>query len=192
VTRPAPQASEADLYTPSASRLATLFFSGLEEVGRFEPVNVDGLPPDGRTLLAHTDHMTVALEKFHHSTVSVRALSEWRDDASYARCSLLSRQSDAAIVQFGIMRIWLADLPSSAKDQIANKQAPLGRVLIEHNLLRDVELITLWRIEPGRVLREHLQVNGSAPLYGRTAQILVDERPTVQLLEIVKPIISKT
>jgi len=61
-----------------------------------------------------------------------------------------------------------------------------GRVLIEHNVLREVELITLWQIEPGSVLRQHLQVNGKAPLYGRTAQILVDERPTVQLLEIVK------
>jgi chorismate-pyruvate lyase len=168
-----------------------LFFTNLEEVGRFDPVNVDGLTPDSRTLLAHTDHMTVALERFHHSTVSVRALSEWRDDASYARCSLLSRQSDGAIVQFGIMRIWVADLPPTAKDQIAKKQAPLGRVLIEHNLLRDVELITLWRIEPGRALQEHLQVNGKAPVFGRTAQILVDERPTVQLLEIVKPITLK-
>jgi len=191
VTRPAPQASEADLYTPSATRLATLFFSDLGEVGRFEPVNVGDLTTDSRTLLAHTDHMTVALERFHHSTVSVRALSEWRDDASYARCSLLSRQSDGAIVQFGIMRIWVADLPPTAKDQIAKKQAPLGRVLIEHNLLRDVELITLWRIEPGRALQEHLQVNGKAPVFGRTAQILVDERPTVQLLEIVKPITSR-
>jgi chorismate-pyruvate lyase len=186
-----PQASEADLYTPSASRLATLFFTALDELGRFEPINVDELTLDGRTLLAHTDHMTVALEKFHHSTVSVRALTEWRDDASYARCSLLSRQSDSAIVQFGIMRIWMADLPVTAKDQIANKQAPLGRVLIEHNLLRDVELITLWRIDPGRVLKEHLQLNGSSPLFGRTAQILVDERPTVQLLEIVKPVRSR-
>ena len=84
------------------------------------------------------------------------------------------------------MRIWLADLPAAAQDEIASKKSPLGRVLIEHNVLREVELITLWQIEPGSVLRQHLQVNGTTPLYGRTAQILVDERPTVQLLEIVK------
>ena len=53
-------------------------------------------------------------------------------------------------------------------------------------MLREVELITLWRIDPGPVLRKHLQLSGKAPIYGRTAQILVDERPTVQLLEIVK------
>ena len=186
MTDPAPPNSDAELFTRSASRLATLFFSDLEELGRFEPSAVDNLPPDYRTLLAHTDHMTVALESFHRTPVSVRVLAEWRDEASYARCSLLSRQTDRAIVQFGIMRIWLADLPAAAQAEITTKLAPLGRVLIEHNVLREVELIALWRIDPGPVLRQHLQVSGKTPLYGRTAQILVEERPTVQLLEIVK------
>jgi hypothetical protein len=36
------------------------------------------------------------------------------------------------------------------------------------------------------VLKEQLQLTDEAPIYGRTAQILVDERPTVQLLEIAK------
>ena len=178
--------SDAELFTPSASRLATLFFSDLDELGHFQPVSVDRLPPDYRTLLAHTEHMTVALEAFHNSPVSVHAVAEWRDEASYARCSLLSRQTDAAIVQFGMMRIWLSDLPAAAQEEITSKRAPLGRVLIEHDVLREVELITLWQIKPGPVLRQHLQISGKSPIYGRTAQILVGERPTVQLLEIVK------
>jgi chorismate-pyruvate lyase len=186
VIDPAQSLSDVDLFTRSASRLATLFYAGLEELGRFEPVSVEVLPADYRTLLAHHDHMTVALEAFHESLVSVRAVAEWRDEVSYARTSLLSRQSDGAIVQFGMMRIWLTDLPIAAQEEIASKQAPLGRVLIEHNVLREVELITLWKIAPGPVLRAHLGVTGRTPIYGRTAQILVDERPTVQLLEIVK------
>lgn len=186
MTDPAQPTSEADLFSRSASRLATLFYSSLSELGQFEPVSVDALPADPRTLLAHNDHMTVALESYHKSMVSVQALAEWRDESSYARCSLLSRQSDGAVVQFGIMRIWLGDLPAAAQQEIAGKQAPLGRVLIEHNVLREVELITLWKIVPGPVLRQQLAVNRKTPIYGRTAQILVDERPTVQLLEIVK------
>jgi chorismate-pyruvate lyase len=183
---PSRQSAEADLFARSASRLANLFYSGLEELGRFEAVLVDQLPADYRTLLAHHDHMTVALEAFHNSLVNVRAIAEWQDESSYARCSLLSRQTDAAIVQFGIMRIWLADLPRRAQDEITSKQAPLGRVLIRHNVLREVELITLWHIDPGPVLRQHLQLNDNAPIFGRTAQILVEDRPTVQLLEIAK------
>jgi chorismate-pyruvate lyase len=177
---------DADLFARSASRLATLFYDSLDELGRFEPVLLDMLPDDYRRLLAHHDHMTVALEAFHNSLVDVRALAEWHDDASYARCSLLSRQTDGAVVQFGMMRIWLADLPLGAQKEITSKRSPLGRVLIRHNVLREVELITLWRIEPAIELQRHLQLTDASPIFGRTAQILVDERPTVQLLEIAR------
>ena len=114
------------------------------------------------------------------------ALAELEDEASYARCSLLSRQSDGQIVQFGIMRIWLADLPDAAKREITEQKQPLGRVLIQHNLLREVEVISLWRITPGPALKQHLQLPNNTPIFGRSAQILVDERPTVQVLEIVR------
>ena len=185
-TDPPRQSDAADLFTPSAARLASLFYDSLDELGQFTPVTVDQLPADYRSLLAHNDHMTVALEAFHNSLVDVRALAEWRDDSSYARASVLSRQTDGTVVQFGIMRIWLADLPAAAQDEITSKRSPLGRVLIRHNLLRDVELITLWQIAPGRILREALQLNNDNSIFGRSAQILVDERPTVQLLEIAK------
>src|SRR5262245_1931592 len=155
-------------------------------LGQFEAVGIEALPQRHRTLLAHNDHMTVALESFHQSPVSVTAVAEWRDEGSYARTSLLSRQSDGVVVQFGMMRIWLSDLPAEAQQQITGKKAPLGRVLIDHNLLREVELITLWKIMPGEVLQQHLGVSGKTPIHGRSAQILVDERPTVQMLEIVK------
>jgi chorismate-pyruvate lyase len=186
VTDPAHHTSEADLFSRSASRLATLFYASLSMLGQFELIAVEAMPAKHRSLLAHNDHMTVALESFHKSPVTVAAMDEWRDDASYARTSLLSRQTDGAVVQFGIMRIWLADLPAAAQEEIAGKLAPLGRVLIEHNVLREVELITLWKIMPGPVLQQHLGISNTQPIYGRTAQILVDERPTVQLLEIVK------
>jgi chorismate-pyruvate lyase len=185
VSDPIRPSADADLFTPSAARLAALFFSDLAEVGRFEPVSVDRLPPDCRSLLAHKDHMTVALEAHHNSLVNVHPLDEWRDESSYARCSLLSRQTDGTVVQFGIMRVWLGDLPETAQEEVTGKNTPLGRVLIRHNVLREVELITLWQIEPGPVLRQYLPGAGNGLVFGRSAQILVDERPTVQLLEIV-------
>lgn len=177
---------EADLFSRSASRLATLFYASLDMIGQFEPIAVELMPAEDRTLLAHNDHMTVALESFYNSRVSMQAIAEWRDEASYARTSVLSRQSDGQVVQFGMMRVWLADLPADAQVEITAKQAPLGRVLIEHNVLREVELLTLWKIMPGAVLEQYLGARRRTPVYGRTAQILVDERPTVQLLEIVK------
>jgi chorismate-pyruvate lyase len=176
--------ADSDLFAPSAARLATLFYTNLNELGRFESVTADELPPNYRSLLAHQDHMTVALEAHHDSLVTVNVLDEWRDGASYARSSVLSRQSDGAVVQFGIMRIWLGDLPEATQQEITSRKTPLGRVLIRHNVLREVELIALWRINPSSVLKKNLKLKSDAPIYGRSAQILVDERPTVQLLEI--------
>jgi chorismate-pyruvate lyase len=177
--------TEAELYTGSVARLASLFYDDLRELGQFHPVAPDDLSDEYRTLLAHNDHMTVTLESFHGGLVDVRVLAEWRDEASYARNSLLARRGDAAILQFGIVRLWLGDLPAAAREEITTERRPLGRVLIEHNVLREVELITLWQITPGPELKRHMQLTSDEPIFGRSAQILVDERPTVQLLEIV-------
>jgi chorismate-pyruvate lyase len=177
--------TEAELYTGSVARLASLFYDDLAELGQFHPVAPDDLSDDYRTLLAHNDHMTVTLDAFHGGLVDVQVLDEWQDESSYARNSLLARRRDRAILQFGIMRIWLRDLPAAAREEIAAKRLPLGRVLINHNVLREVELITLWRITPGPALKRHLNLKNNEPIFGRSAQILVDERPTVQLLEIV-------
>lgn len=181
-------AIDADLYSGSVTRLASLFYDELAELGRFEPVTPAELPNASRRLLAHNEHMTVTLEAANECQVTVRALAEWRDEASYARNSLLARQTDGAVLQFGIMRLWLADLPADVQNEITVERRPLGRVLVEHNFLREVELITLWRITPGPMLQRHLSLAVGQTIYGRSAQILVDERPTVQVLEIVAPV----
>jgi len=187
VNRSSNHLTDAKLYTSSAARLASLFYDNLAELGEFAPVSADDLPEAFRRLLAHNEHMTVTLESAYDSLVDVAVLAEWRDEASYARNSLLARMTDGAILQFGIMRIWLADLPVNASEEITDKKLPLGRVLIQHNVLREVELIMLWRIRPGPALRRHLNVSKEQLIFGRSAQILVDDRPTVQILEIVAP-----
>jgi chorismate-pyruvate lyase len=60
----------------------------------------------------------------------------------------------------------------------------LGRVLIRHNVLRHVELQQLWHVNPSPQLRELLQLAAGEPLYGRSARIVVEGRPAVELLEI--------
>jgi chorismate-pyruvate lyase len=191
VNHPSHATTDAELYSGSVVRLASLFYDDLAELGRFEPVTPAELPAAARRLLAHNNHMTVTLEAESGCPVVVRALAEWRDEGSYARNSLLSRQSDGVVLQFGIMRIWLADLPANIQEEITVKRVPLGRVLVDHNLLREVELTTLWRITPGPALRRHLPNADGREVYGRSAQILVDERPTVQVLEIAAPLESQ-
>jgi chorismate-pyruvate lyase len=190
LNRPTHLTTDAELYSGSVLRLAMLFHDDLAELGHFEPISASEMPAPYHRLLAHNDHMTVTLESANGSPVDVRVLAEWRDEASYARNSILTRHTDGMTLQFGIMRIWWADLPPSARDEITLQRLPLGRVLINHNLLREVELITLWRIDPGPTLRRELGIVDQQPVFGRSAQILVDGRPTVQMLEIVAPVLD--
>jgi chorismate-pyruvate lyase len=64
---------------------------------------------------------------------------------------------------------------------------PLGRVLIEHNVMRNVRLLSLWQIEPGAELRQLFKLPEAERCYGRTALIYCNGVPAVELLEIVTP-----
>jgi hypothetical protein len=66
-------------------------------------------------------------------------------------------------------------------------ETPLGRILIRADLLREVELLALWRIAAGPRLASELDLPPGTAVYGRSARILVEGRPAVELLEIVRP-----
>lgn len=166
--------------------LAGVFFPRLELLGRLTPVGANELPEDYQALLAHHDHMTVTLEAFHGSLVDVHVKAESKQADSYARKSVLTRQSDGGPVQLGVMRIETRGLPALVREQIEQHSAPLGRILIRNNLLREVELLALWRIDAGPELSDALQAPVGETVYGRSARILVDGHAAVELLEIVK------
>jgi len=167
--------------------LAELFYSSLDELGDFAPLDAPDLPEQYQSLLAHQDHMTVTVEAWHNSLVDVRVLEENREGDFYARKILLVLQRDGTPAQFGIMRINLANLPQIVRMEIQSQALPLGRIMIRHHLLREVELCQLWRISPGPDLQTQLQIKDKQCCYGRTARILVEGEPIVELLEIVQP-----
>jgi chorismate-pyruvate lyase len=172
---------------PDLDELAALFYPSTETLGRFEEVSAVEMPPVFQKLLAHNNHMTVTVEGYHRSPVDVRVLDKTLQGDHYSRKILLARQSDGAVVQYGIVRIDFAQVNPEVRRKIESEGIPLGRVLISHNVLREVELVALWRIEPGTELRDLL---GTAPhevVYGRTALIHVAGEPAVELLEIVTP-----
>lgn len=166
--------------------LTELFFPSLGDLGEFSLIEASELTDEFQSLLAHDDHMTVTTEAWHNSMVDVRVLKEHRSGDFYARKIILTLQRDGAPVQFGIMRINLAGLPKIVRLEIESQALPLGRIMIRHHLLREVELCQLWRIAPSHELRTLLQLGEEAFVYGRTARILVEGHPVVELLEIVK------
>ena len=154
-------------------------------LGEFTEVAAEAMPDKYRQLLAHNEHMTIAVEGYHRSPVSVQVLHSRTEETVYIREILLRRTSDQHVVQYGIVRLQLSALDESPRQAILEEKIPLGRVLIEHNVLREVELVDLWKITVGPKLANLLEVEAGSTTYGRTAMIYFSDRPALELLEIV-------
>jgi len=194
--------SEPDSRDPVARAAALVrLFCSLEDFGECRRVPPGQVPEPARTLLDHRSHMTVAMERFHGCDVRLRVAAEADDrrehgpnDGWYAREILLETQA-GTIVQHGIVRIDLAHLEPATAFAIRQARRPLGRILIEAGMLRDVHAVKLLEIVPGPHLQELLRITGPRPtviapaaaVYGRVADIQLDGRPAVELLEIVAP-----
>ena len=164
--------------TPDLDTLAGLFYRSREALGDFTEVAPEAMPPTARRLLAHNEHMTVTVEEFQRSRVNVRVLEKLVTPKHYARKILLERQSDGRVVQYGIMRVNFDYLSPEVADEIRSEAAPLGRILIEHNVLRRVQLFSLWRVEMGAEL-QRLFGAGPGVAYGRTAMIDCNDEPAI-------------
>jgi len=172
---------------PALDHLAGLFFADLSELGTFEEVLVETVPEPYRRLLAHHDHMTVSVEQHHGCKVDVEVLSAKRSGDYYSRKIILHRPSDGRVVLFGIPRLNLRLVDDDVRREIVSETKPLGRVLIEHNVLREVQLASLYRITPGPELQRLFGLGEPLATYGRTAFIYCDGYVAVELLEIVAP-----
>jgi chorismate-pyruvate lyase len=169
--------------------LVALFYGSTAELGHFDRAAANSMPPAYRKLLDHDQHMTVAMEAFHESPVDVKVLQAESSQDQYARRILLTRQSDGHVVQFGIVRLNLAVLGAEVRREVESESAPLGRILIQHNVLREIELLDLWRVQPGPDLcRLFGVVIAEGATYGRTAIIHCNGDAAIELLEIAAPV----
>lgn len=168
--------------------LVRLFYEDDTALGTFTEVTPEQMPQGYRQLLAHEHHMTVTVEEFHGGPVEVRVLDKVVTADHYAREILLACQHDGTIVQYGIMRVHLPDLPQEVGAEIVSEQTPLGRILIEHDVMRKIHLHRLWHVDPGPELWKHFVRNESSTTYGRTATIVCNGEPAIELLEIVAPL----
>jgi chorismate-pyruvate lyase len=173
--------------TVELDELISLFYENQEELGQFSERSAEQCAEAYREMLAHQAHMTVTVERRHGCEVDVEVLESRSTDTHYLRKILLRRKSDRRVVQFGIVRLSLAALQPQVRDEIMAQQIPLGRVLINHNVMRHVQLNALWEISCGTELSQLFGVEDGHITYGRTALIYCDGEPAVALLEVVAP-----
>jgi hypothetical protein len=148
----------------------------------------DAVPEPYRGLLVHNHHMTVTVEAFYGSPVNVHVLERRLADDTYARKILLELQSDGRVVQFGVPRIRLNFCSAPVRAAILEERTPLGRILIEHDVLRRIEPTAYFRITPGPKLTRWFGLPAPRATYGRLGIIHCDEQPAIEVLEILAPI----
>lgn len=165
--------------------LTQLFPDGEGLIESVESLTHEAMPEPYHSLLCHEHHMTVTMERYHHCPVDVHVAFEEYADPLYCREITLTRSGTDQIVQFGLVRFDFSYVTPAVKADILSKQLPLGRVLIQHNVLRSIDLKWVLRIEPGPAMRRHLQFDQPGPVYGRMATIFCNGQPAVELLEVV-------
>ncbi len=158
---------------------------GHSQLGNFAAVAKVPAPYD--SLLDHHAHMTVTVESHYDEKVNVGVHRCHRSDAWYSREITLVTERTGRIVQYGIVRLDAGALDEDVWKQIESQSTPLGRVLIEHNVLREVQLCGLWEVQAGESLAELMQLDLGSQVYGRTALIYCNRKPAIELLEIVSP-----
>jgi chorismate-pyruvate lyase len=174
---------------PAGTDIQGLFrlFAPAEYMTRGELVPPGRVPAPYQQLLVNEHHMTLTLEAHHGDLVDVKVLEYRVAGDSYARKILLALQKSGRVVMFGLMRVNFQYCSDEVRREIVSGQTPLGRILIEHNVLRRIEPTAFLRVFPAPAMEEWFGLDQPRPTYGRFALIHCDEQPAVELLEIVAP-----
>jgi chorismate-pyruvate lyase len=168
--------------------LTSLFPTGSTLFERVDHVPAAATPEPYRTMLAHDHHMTLAMEEYHQCAVDVEVLAAREAGDLYVREILLHKQGTTYPVQFGIVRFHFQYVTAAVREEIVAGEIPLGKVLIRHNVLRQIDLGAILLFTAGPGLAERLQMPTGAQTYGRLATIFCNQQPAVDLLEISRPL----
>jgi hypothetical protein len=169
-------------------KLTELFSGGERLIAEAEHVPSSLTPEPYKRLLVHEHHMTVTMEEFHRTSVVVRVLERSVAGDVYSRKILLERSDDGRVVQFGIVRFDLSCVTPVVREEIIREETPLGRILINYNVLRHIDLGAILRIVPGPELQRLMGSRAGQVTYGRLATIFCNQKPAVDLLEIAAPV----
>lgn len=156
-------------------------------VAQAEHVPAGLVPEPFKRLLAHDHHMTVTMEEFCGCSVNVSVLETKDVENYYCRMILLTSSETGKVVQFGIVRFDFQYVTEAVKEEILARKIPLGRVLINHNVLRHIDLGALLKLKMGPKMAECFEASAGTETYGRLATIFCNGQPAVDLLEIATP-----
>lgn len=153
-----------------------------------EHIAREATPEPYHRMLVHEHHMTVTMEAYHDCSVDVQVVDSRFENDLYLRKILLKKSGTSDVVQFGIVRFNFDYVTPAVKAEILAQKTPLGRVLIQHNVLRHIDLGAIIRFTAAEGLCRYLPMQPGQQTYGRMATIFCNGAPAVDLLEISSPL----
>jgi len=149
-------------------------------------VQAADVPEPQKDLLVHELHMTVVLERFWKKPVVLEVLRSATSDTTYRREILLRAGTGGPVIEYGLVRMRRDAFSTGAWGEIQTESAPLGEIMIRHDVLR--------RIEPLRYVRFDLLPNRRPAAgfdasvrraFGRVGIIHCNGLEAIELLEVV-------
>jgi chorismate-pyruvate lyase len=174
---------------PTAAELFHLF-PNVDDRPEIQPIPSSDIPEPYRSLLVHTQHMTVTVEGFYSQAVDVRVLASSLSGSEYSRKILLQLRDTGEVVQFGIVLIDLNRVSDRVRREIVEEQTPLGRVLIQNGVMRHIEPAGYLKVEPNPGFCQLMGIEQPTTTYGRLGLIHTDGQPAIEVLEILAPILK--
>lgn len=148
-------------------------------------VEAERVPEPFAGLLVHHEHMTTVLEQYHGAGVVLDVLEDHLIGDVYDRKVLLRTPRTGEVVEVGIARIHFRYTSDAVRDEILRRKAPLGDILIRHDVLRRIEPKWYFRCEPEGPLATAFGRPLRRPVYGRMGVIYCNGAPAIELLEVV-------
>lgn len=133
-------------------------------------------------MMAQRHNCSIALEVFQTKFVTTKAGTE-----AYCR-EIALKNSFGREVVYALARVHLDLFSPEARADIRAESLPLGRILVKHNVERRLEVDGVYLLEkPSEWLSSRWQVEKDTSLYARTATILCNDQPAIEVLEIIRP-----
>ena len=191
-----PGESEAERPAQSQAREILEQFSATFDSSEIDPdsarlLDEPGLPEPYRDVLAHAEHMTERLERRYRQEMQLEVLDVRDSKRGYARRLRMRAGSGGPIVLEGWMRVLLECLPVALRDGVRAGARPLGRMLIDAEVERRIDLLSF--VAPGETRADWASREDRPALvgtYGRIATIEIEGQKAVDLVEFVAPAVA--
>jgi chorismate-pyruvate lyase len=148
-------------------------------------VEPDDIPMPYRSLLVHTNDMTLTLERHFGGRVALRPLSTSLVGRWYFRRVLLAQESTGRPVEMGAIRIQMGAFSKRIQRQILANEIPLGRLLRDGGVRYESRPKAFLAVTPNSEMMGVFWMREPWTLYGRRTEIMHEGSKIGDIVEVL-------